>query len=200
MEEAVIYIHGNGGTAEEAEHYKKIFPDRNVIGFDYKAQTPWEAVDEFQQFYDDINALYKNVSVVANSIGAYFCMNSLSGKSIDMAYFISPIVNMEKLISDMMLRANVTKKELQEKKTIKTDFGETLSWEYLCYVKNHPVKWQIPTRILYGEKDTLTSYETILEFAKQTGASLMVMKEGEHWFHTKEQMQFLDDCIIQTNR
>ena len=91
--------------------------------------------------------------------------------------------------------ANVTEKELEERLEIDTDFGETLSWEYLCYVRKHPIVWNVPTCILYGEKDNLTSIETISEFAKQIGAELTVMKNGEHWFHTKEQMQFLDDWI-----
>ncbi len=34
--------------------------------------------------------------------------------------------------------------------------GETLSWEYLCYVRNHPVNWSVPTYILYGDKDNLS--------------------------------------------
>ena len=47
----------------------------------------------------------------------------------------------------------------------------------------------------FGEKDNLTSIETISEFAERIGASLTVMKDGEHWFHTEEQMEFLDDWI-----
>ena len=35
-----IYIHGKYGLPEEAEHYRPLFPDCEVIGFDYKAQTP----------------------------------------------------------------------------------------------------------------------------------------------------------------
>ncbi len=45
------------------------------------------------------------------------------------------------------------------------------------------------------KKDNLTSIETISEFAERIGASLTVMKDGEHWFHTEEQMEFLDDWI-----
>ena len=29
---AVIYIHGKGGSATESEHYKPLFPDSEVIG------------------------------------------------------------------------------------------------------------------------------------------------------------------------
>ena len=35
----VIYVHGKGGSMEEAEHYKPLFPDSEIIGFDYRAQT-----------------------------------------------------------------------------------------------------------------------------------------------------------------
>lgn len=61
---------------------------------------------------------------------------------------------MEQLIVDMMFWANVTEDELQDKKEIETTFGETLSWEYLCYVRRNPITWKIPTDILFGEKDT----------------------------------------------
>ena len=95
----------------------------------------------------------------------------------------------------MMLRSDVTESELQSKKEILTPSGETLSWEYLCYVRENPIEWHIPTYILYGEKDNLTSKETVTKFAEQIGAELTVMKDGEHWFHTDEQMRFLDDWI-----
>ena len=36
----VVYVHGKGGSAEEAEHYSALFPDSEVLGFDYRAQTP----------------------------------------------------------------------------------------------------------------------------------------------------------------
>lgn len=127
-------------------------------------------------------------------------MHALSGKQIEKAHFISPVVDMEKLIMDMMGWANVTEDELHNKQTIPTNFGETLSWEYLCYVRANPIQWEVPTRILYGEKDNLTSYRTISAFADQTHASLTVMKNGEHWFHNKEQMDFLDAWISESTR
>lgn len=195
MKRLVIYVHGKGGTAEEAKHYKPLFPESDVIGFDYKSQNPWEAKSEFSDFYDLNSKGYDSVILVANSIGAFFSMNALAEKMISKALFISPIVNMERLITNMMIWSNVTEKELCSKKEISTDFGETLSWEYLCYVRKHPIKWNTPTCILYGANDNLTSRETISEFAEQTGAVLTVMNDGEHWFHTDKQMEFLDDWI-----
>ncbi len=45
---AVVYVHGMGGNADEAEHYKELFPDSEVIGFNYKSQTHREAKEEFR--------------------------------------------------------------------------------------------------------------------------------------------------------
>lgn len=196
MKNAVIYVHGKGGSAEEADHYQTLFRDSSVIGFDYKAQAPWEAKEEFSIFFDDISCKHQSITVIANSIGAFFAMEALSDKRIKKAFFISPIVNMEKLICDMMLWANVTEEELSGKGEIKTAFGGTLSWEYLCYVRENPIRWQVPTHILYGSRDNLTAFNTVSDFAVHNGATLTVMENGEHWFHTEEQMKFLDDWIL----
>lgn len=159
------------------------------FGFDYHAQTPWEAKEEFLQFFAEQRKRCENLVLVANSIGAFFSLSSLDETLIDKAYFISPVVDMEKLIVNMMSWANVSEQELAEKLEIPTDFGEILSWNYLCYVREHPVSWHIPTQILYGDQDNLTSLETISAFAQKIGAELTVMQGGEHWFHTEEQMQ-----------
>ena len=195
MKKIVIYIHGKGGTAEEAEHYRNLFPESEVIGFDYHAMTPWEAKEEFPAFFIEQRKRCDSLTLIANSIGAFFAMLSLDKTLIDEAYFISPVVDMEKLIGNMMMWADVTEQELAEKQEMPTDFGETLSWKYLCYVREHPVSWHVPTRILYGEQDSLTSQEVITAFAKQIHAELTIMPNGEHWFHTEEQMKFLDRWI-----
>lgn len=200
MNKIVVYIHGKGGNAQEATHYNSLFSDCDVIGLDYTAQFPWEAKEEFSLLFNSICKNYKSVEIIANSIGAFFAIYSLSNKQIEKAYFISPIVNMERLITNMIHWAEVTEYELKEKKEIQTTFGETLSWDYLCYVRENPITWTIPTHILYGEKDDLTSYETISKFAKQINATLTVLENGEHWFHTEEQMKFLDDWIKQLAR
>lgn len=195
MKNIVIYVHGKGDSAAEAGHYSALFPGSEVIGFDYHAQTPWEAKAEFRQFFAGQRKRCDSLTLVANSIGAFFSLASLDETWVDKAYLISPVVDMKKLIVSMMMWAGVTEQELAAKLEIPTEFGETLSWKYLCYVREHPVLWRVPTRILYGEHDNLTTLETISEFAKRTGAELTVMPGGEHWFHTEEQMRFLDGWI-----
>ena len=195
MKNAVLYIHGKGGSAAECEHYRPLFPDCEVFGLDYRTFTPWETGPEIREAAEKLKDEYANIILIAGSIGAYFSMSAGIGGMIREAYFISPIVDMERLIGGMMQWAGVTETELKSKGVIHTEFGEELSWEYLRYVRSHPISWDVPTQILYGINDNLTSYETIHAFAERHNAALTVMEGGEHWFHTEKQMQFLDDWI-----
>ena len=46
---------------------------------------------------------------------------------------------MKIIIDNMMLWSNTTEEELMKKKEIKTDFGQTLYWDYYLYVKENPI-------------------------------------------------------------
>lgn len=192
MKKAVLYIHGKGGDALEALRYKPFFAGYEVIGLDYAAQTPWEAARELPRLFDALCSGFDGVELIANSIGAYFAMHALSDQPIERAYFISPIVDMERLILDMLGWIGEREETLREAGELETVFGETLSWEYLCYVREHPIRWRVPTHILYGGIDTMTSRETVTAFAERVHATLTVMEDGEHWFHTDEQLDYLD--------
>ena len=50
MDKAVIYIHGKGGNAEEAIHYKPLFSNCDVIGLDYTAQFHGKQKKNFHYF------------------------------------------------------------------------------------------------------------------------------------------------------
>ena len=193
--DAVLYIHGKGGNAAESQHYKSLFPDHDVIGLDYKTFTPWETGKVIHEAVISMKSRYENIILSANSIGAFFSMNADIDEMLQKAFFISPVVDMEKLIADMMAWDNVTEEELKTKGTIKSRFGEELSWYYLCYVREHPLKWNVPTEILYSCRDELIPRETILTFAEKHNAGITFAENGEHWFHTKEQMRFLDEWI-----
>lgn len=194
---AVVYIHGKGGSPEEAEHYAPLFPGSRVIGLPYEAQTPWEAREEFPRLLEALCREQEEIWVIANSIGAYFLMNAPEIPKLRRAWFLSPVVDMEGLIGKMMLWANVTEADLQAQKTIPTNFGETLSWDYLTYVRSHPLEWRVPTHILCGAEDTMTDYSAAAAFAEKTGASLDLLMGAEHWFHTPEQMECVDAWIDQ---
>ena len=192
----VLYVHGKGGSAAEAEHYRPLFPEADVVGFDYHSENPWSAKTEFSEKIAALQANYDQIFLIAVSIGAYFSMSAGISDSISgRAWLISPIVDMERLILSMLSWAGETEEALQARKIIPTTFGEDLSWEYLQYVRSHPIQWRAPTEILCGSTDSLQSIETIRAFARRFRAGVTVMEGGEHWFHTAEQMKFLDDWI-----
>ena len=190
-----VYLHGKGGNAREAEHYRALLPGWRVTGLDYRAQTPWEAREEFLAYFKVARRDGTKVLVIANSIGAFFAMQALDETRVDRALFVSPVVDMERLIETMMAGEGITEPELRQRGEIKTEFGETLSWRYLQDVRQHPIRWRVPTAILYGSGDALMPRETVEAFARRTGAALTVMEGGEHWLHTKAQMQFLDEWV-----
>ncbi len=200
MKKVILYIHGKGGSPAESEHYGRLFPNCDLVGVDYKAETPWEAKEEFPALFDRLSSGYDNVQLIANSIGAYFSMISLAEKPIKRAWLISPMVNLEGLILGMMKGLKVSEKELEERGEIENPVGEPLSWRYLTFVRNARQtvmqNWKIPTKILYGSTDFLVPRERITAFAKEINAPLTVMDGGEHWFHTPDQMKFLDDWIL----
>lgn len=196
MDERILYIHGRGGSAAECEHYKPLFPGCEVMGLDYRGATPWEAGREIREAAERLRAGCGSLTLIANSIGAYFSLHAGIDTLIRKACFISPVVDMERLIRGMMHRAQVTEAELEARGVIPTAFGEELSWEYLCWVREHPIRWEAPTAILYGGHDELTDRGTITAFADAHNARLTVMAEGEHWFHTEEQLRFLDAWIL----
>ena len=192
---AVLYVHGKGGSAAEAEHYKPLFPGYDVIGLGYRGQTEYLARREIGAAIHGLRQKYDEVILIANSIGAYYSMRAGVDEEIEKAFFISPIVDLEKLIVDIMTLENVTEEELEEKGRIPTAFGEVLSWDHLTFVRQNPIKWSVLTHILYGRKDAFTDVNTMQAFAETHGATLTVMENGEHWFHTDEQMKFLDEWI-----
>ncbi len=179
----------------EAEQYRKNCIGFDMIGIDFNEYLPWIVQNQIQSVYNEAREKYDYVYVIANSIGAYFAMHTLQNCDIEKALFISPVLDMERLILDMMSLANVSEKDLCEKEEIPTDFGETLSWKYLCFVRENPIVWNIPTEILYAENDNLVSRRTVDEFIGSHNANLTVMENGEHWFHTDEQLAFLNDWM-----
>ena len=195
MKKIILYVHGKGGNYTEAEQYKKNCLGFDIIGIDYDDYVPWIAESQIQSVYDKVRERYDSIYLIANSIGAYFSMHTLQKCDIEKALFISPVLDMERLIMDMMSWANVSEKDLCEKREISTNFGETLSWKYLCFVRETPITWNVPTEILYAGNDNLVSRQTVNEFISSHNAHLTVMENGEHWFHTDEQLAFLDSWM-----
>lgn len=197
---AILYVHGKGGSYLEAEQYQKNCAGFDMIGVNYTGDLPWEAQRQIKTEYDRLIGKYNGIYLIANSIGAYFSMLALQERQIGKALFISPVLDMERLVLDMLSWANATEQELCEKREIQTGFGETLSWDYLKFVRANPVAWDVPTEILYAENDTLIPHETVVHFTENHHANLTIMKGGEHWFHTDEQLDFLNRWMAKAIR
>jgi alpha-beta hydrolase superfamily lysophospholipase len=203
-----LFIHGKDGCKEDAAGFAEaaIRAGWQVLGTDLPehgerksgsvCMLPWNVVPELQSAMAYAKQHWSNIAVCANSIGAWFSMLSFTGEPIHKCLFVSPILDMEKLIHNMMLWAQVSQEQLQREGQIPTAFGETLSWEYLSYVRSHPITdWNAPTSILYADHDNLTDRATAEAFAKRHHANLTIMENGEHWFHTPEQLAFLKQWI-----
>lgn len=206
-----LYIHGQGGYKEEAEMFSKIvnqygwqvlsidLPEHGERKNEINSFDPWHVVPELSMIMEYAKSRWEKISLFANSIGAWFSMLSFEKENFWNCLFVSPVVDMKKLIAKMMNWANVSETQLEKERIIPTDFGQTLSWEYWQYVLAHPIlKWKIPTKILYGEKDHLVDRQIIEEFAYKFNCDLTIMENGEHWFHTKQQLDVMHKWIKNT--
>ncbi|WP_101911346.1 alpha/beta hydrolase [Marasmitruncus massiliensis] len=199
-----LFVHGKCGCKEEGEAFAEIvcpkgwqvlaidLPEHGErqggeLGFD-----PWHAVPELRSVLAYAQQRWVHIALRATSIGAWFSMQAFAGEPLEKALFVSPVLDMEKLIRNMMLWASMDEVRLEREGEISTDFGETLSWRYLQYAKEHSVTdWSTDTAILYAGTDNLTDRTTVEEFVHRFGCGLTVMEDGEHWFHTLKQVAIL---------
>lgn len=198
-----LSIHGQGGCKEEAEALAEIACNRGwqVLSVDLPkhggrtdgaAFAPWDAVGELTAVLEYAQQEWETVALYAVSIGAWFSMLAFPPRALAKCLFVSPVLDMDRLIERMMGWAGVTEERLRREGEIPTDFGQTLSWKYREYVKAHLITdWSVPTQLLYGAGDHLVERETAESFARRFGCGLTVMEDGEHWFHTPPELDFL---------
>lgn len=137
---------------------------------------------------------WNDVYLYGSSLGAYFSLLAYKDMPLKKCLFLSPILDMERLIQNMMKWFNVSEEVLKEKQEIQTPIGEKLN--YFCYVKNYPIdRWHVSTTILYGSEDNLTEREIVEDFAKRFSCVLTVLDGGEHRFHTEWQLTLLDKWL-----
>ena len=153
-------------------------------------------INDLKQIIEYAKANYNEINIWACSIGAYFSLLAYKDEDLKQCLFLSPVVNMKIIIENMMLWSNTTEKELNEKQKIKTDFGQTLYWDYYLYVKENPItNWNKKTYILYGNKDNMQNENIIEDFSNEFNCDLTILKNGEHYFHTEEQLNFYNDWL-----
>jgi hypothetical protein len=139
---------------------------------------------------------WDNISLFACSMGAYFSLLAYKDVDLKQCLFLSPVVDMERIINNTMSWFSISEAQLQTEKEVATPIGQVLYWDYYCYVKEHPVNiWNKPTAILYGSTDDLCEFDRVSNFTQQFNCDLTVMEHGEHYFHTEEQLAFLKRWI-----
>lgn len=196
-----LYLHGKHGCKEEAASFAALacpkgwqvlamdLPEHGARKGSVETFTPWDAAPELEQLLAYARAHWEHIALRATSLGAWFSLLAFGGELLDKALFVSPVLDMERLIQDMMGWAGVSEERLAAEGEVPTHWGETLSWRYLQYARANPVtRWDTPTAILYAGRDNLTSRATVDAFVRRFGCELTVLEEGEHWFHTPEQL------------
>ena len=199
---AFLFLHGQMGCKEEAEPFAQAICPKGyqVLSIDLPGHgmhrdkeeelTPWTAVPEIQSAIHWAQDCWDSLSLRANSIGAYLAL--LAFQSPDSVLLVSPILDMERLILKRLDWVGVSEAQLEQRGEIAVSPGQTLSWEYLCWVREHPVcSWTCPVHILYGSGDNMTPRQVIETYARRHDVTLTVVEGGEHWFHTPEQLAIL---------
>jgi len=134
-------------------------------------------------------SLSKDISLFGCSMGAYFSLLACGDIALRQALFLSPVVDMERLIRRMMAAIDVSESRLEREKRIPTPFGQTLDWDYYSYVKARPIaKWKHPTAILSAEDDKVSEPAAVASFAKKFNCKLRTIPDAEHYFHTEVQL------------
>jgi len=203
-----LYIHGQGGCKEEAEIFADIAcrSGWQVLSMDLPKHgerinetvtfEPWNIVPELSGIMEFVKCRWKQISLYASSIGAWFSLLSFGNERLKNCLFVSPVLDMEKLTLKMMDWANVSQAQLKQQLFISTDFGQTLSWVYWRYILEHPIRqWKFPTKILYGENDNLIDRECVEQFTRKFECSLTVAEKCENWFHTEQQLNIMCEWI-----
>lgn len=132
-------------------------------------------------------------------MGAYFSLLACRDRNIFHAWFLSPVVDMERLTRDMMEWFCISEARLEAEKVVPTPMGQTLRWDDYCYIRRHPVdRWPFPTDILRGSGDTLAAEETAVSFAERFSCRLRTAQGAEHWFHRPEELSALSDWLRET--
>lgn len=209
----IIAVHGNQSHKTDtviellAQHATTI--GYQVLSFDLpehgerkdepilcKVQT---CVEELIAVMEYSKTQAKDISVFGCSIGAYFSLLAYRDELLRQALFLSPVVNMERLIRNMMTWFSVSEERLQCEQEVSTPAGQTLYWDYYCYVKEHPIThWDVPTNILYGSADNLCENDVVSGFSDRFACGLTVLEHGEHFFHTPEQLAFYKSWLEET--
>ncbi|ANU76570.1 alpha/beta hydrolase [Blautia pseudococcoides] len=203
-DKVILAVHGNQSSktdvpirilaeTAQAKGYQVLSFDLPEHGERKGRQIPCKVqncVEELKTVMEYVKGKWKSAGLFACSMGAYFSLLAYRDEKIEKCLFLSPVVDMGRLIENMMTWFHVTPEQLEASGELDTPIGQKLYWDYYCYTREHPIeKWNVPTYILYGNEDDLCEYDRIKRFTEQFACSLEVVERGEHYFHTKKQLE-----------
>ena len=168
-----LFVHGLHGRKEEALAFAEVAVPKGyqVLGIDLPVERkPWEVLPLLNKVRDYLYENWKHVSIRANSIGSWFSLLAFQGQEVEQALFVSPILDMKRFIELMPQRED--------------DYYEWV-------VSNLITQWNAPTYILRPETDLVVSEEVGCDFISEYQCKVTTMPNGEHWFHTPEQLAYM---------
>jgi len=203
-EKVIIAVHGDMSNKEdtviELLAGKAISKGYCVLSFDLPehgerkhdgyACNPPNCINDLEVVYSYAKSIGTEISLFACSLGAYLSLLALHERIIQKSFFLSPVVNMDHIIQNMMAGFDIGEEQLKNERRIPLPIGKTLDWDYYCYVRQHPVtfRWDSPIIILYGSKDIVSAKEEVELFTKKYHAQLTVLENAEHYFCSDEQL------------
>lgn len=176
-----LFVHGLNGHKGEALAFAHVAVPKGyqVLGIDLPVERkPWEVLPLLNEVVDYLYLHWEKVSIRANSIGSWFSLLAFQDRIVEQALFVSPLLDMKKFIECMPTRED----------------------DYYKWVVEHPIThWNVTTFILRPEKDLVVSDSCGKDFIDQHSCQITIMKNGEHWFHTPEQVTFMEsweNCVV----
>lgn len=193
-DKAYLFVHGKMSSKEAAETFAKIADERGIqtVSFDLPGHGErarenercdiWNGKRDLELVGEYVFANWKEVSLFACSLGAYFSLQTYPARRMKKCLFQSPVLDMEYLIGRMMAWFDVTEERLAREKEIETPV-DVMTWAYYQYVKSHPTReWESPTSILFAGKDQMQSLAVVKGFADRFHCALTVAENSEHPF------------------
>lgn len=203
-----LYIAAHGNMSNKTDEPIAIFAEQavkkgyQVLSFDLPEHgersketypcKPDTCVSDLTAVYQYARSISDHISFFGCSMGVYFGLLAYHDLPLEQSLFLSPVISMERIIDGLMTGFQVSEQMLKEKQEIVLPVGITLYWDYCRYVKTHPIgAWNVSTGILYGRNDDLVPLAEVSAFAEKNSAVLEIAENGEHYFHTKEQLDSL---------
>ncbi|WP_279014206.1 alpha/beta hydrolase [Actinomyces oris] len=147
---------------------------------DDKAFTPMDASPEVRAFARLARSQSTEVSLLANSIGAYFSLCDTPAGTFERAWMVSPLLDLEYYIRDIMAEYSVTDEQLEAQTVIDTPRG-VLERSYLRFVEEHPARLNAPSWIIRGDQDEVVPLNALSRFVGAPGVELVQVEGGQHF-------------------